>query len=252
MSEIVVVENLRKEFGKDIVALRNVSFRLKRGIIGLIGPNGSGKTTLIRILLGLIKPTSGKAFCLGFDCWKESRKIREKIGVMLEKPVYPNSISCKDYLLFVARLKGLSARDVANEVRRVLTFVELEDLADRRISTLSAGMQRRFSLACALIGEPELLILDEPTANMDVEGRLKMLSMIKGIYHERNVSIIISSHILPELDRVCDNVVLMKSGEVLDYGRIDELMGKYGIGGVDAYGRVEALYLHLTRRSRWG
>ncbi|MCS7365891.1 MAG: ABC transporter ATP-binding protein [archaeon GB-1867-035] len=246
MKDLVVMERLYKNFD-DVVALKNINLKLGKGIIGLIGPNGSGKTTLIRILLGLIKPTSGKAYCLGFDCWKESTKIRDKIGVMLERPIYPKSLSCRDYLHFIAEIRGLNYSETIKQIEDVLSFVELEGEAHRKINTLSAGMQRRFSLACALMGDPKLLILDEPTANMDVDGRLRMLNKIKEIYYKKGISVIISSHILPELTKVCNYIVFMKSGVILDHGPVDYLTDKYKIR-VNERDKIEALYLKLVRR----
>jgi ABC-2 type transport system ATP-binding protein len=215
-------ESLTKKFGAT-EALRGLSFRIYRGINGLIGPNGAGKTTTIRLSLGLIKPDSGSAKMFGFDCWKESLEIRRRIGILYERIAFYDSLSGFDHLSLIAKLKGLS--EPSSEIRRVLKLVELEGEApNRKIGGYSAGMRQRLGLAQALLGKPELIILDEPTSNLDPLGRAKVLNIISDLKKEEGVSFLISTHILPELERVCDNFVLMNKGQTIREGTIGQLL----------------------------
>ncbi|MEM2081123.1 MAG: ABC transporter ATP-binding protein [Candidatus Bathyarchaeia archaeon] len=215
-------ESVTKTFGTTR-ALSDLSFKINRGITGLIGPNGAGKTTTIRVILGLIKPDSGKAQMFGFDCWKESLEIRRRIGVLHEKATFYDGLSGFDYLMLMAKLKGIS--EPSFEVRKVLKLVELErEAQNRKIGGYSAGMRQRLGFAQALLGKPELIILDEPTSNLDPLGRAKVLNIIKDLKEEEKISFLISSHILPELERICDNFVLMNKGQAIREGTIEQLL----------------------------
>ena len=228
MQDVIVTNELKKRFG-DVWALRGLNLRVGKGITGFIGPNGAGKTVTVRILLGYLKPTSGEAFMFGYDCWKESIKIRKRVGVMLENPAYPRSIPCKKYLKMAAELRGYSRNEAEKVTDELLGFVGLDKMKDRPIGKLSAGMRRRFALANALIGEPEFLILDEPTANMDVVGRIDLLRKIEELHKERGIGIMVSTHILSELEKICTNVVFINNGVVIESGQIETLLRKYGL-----------------------
>jgi ABC-2 type transport system ATP-binding protein len=212
---------LTKRYGR-VEALRKVSFTVGGGVTGLIGPNGAGKSTLIKVLLGLIKATGGKAEVLGFDSRRHRSKIMEKVGVLHEKPSLPSWVTAKQYLEYVAQLKRLE--NVGEEVERVSEICSLAGYVDRRIGTFSAGMTQRLGLADALIGKPELVILDEPTANLDPLGRYDVLSKIQRLRDEEGINFLISTHILPELEKVCNNVVILNEGSVLTYGSFKELL----------------------------
>jgi ABC-2 type transport system ATP-binding protein len=158
---IVEADGLNKRFG-NVHALRGLNLRVGEGVTGLVGPNGAGKTTTIGILLGLLKPDRGKALVFGFDCWCDSFEVRSRVGVLHEKPVYPSSFTGRRYLEYVAEFYGRA--NPKEQATRLLRAVGFSEAADRKISTYSAGMVQRIGLAQALIGEPELVILDEPTA----------------------------------------------------------------------------------------
>jgi len=216
-------ESLTKRFGTT-QALRGLSFKIYEGINGLIGPNGAGKTTSIRLSLGLIKPDTGKAEMFGLNCWKESLEIRRRIGILFEKSAFYDGLSGFDHLNLIAKLKGISKSSI--EIKRVLRLVELEGGAqNRKIGGYSAGMRQRLGFAQALLGEPDLIILDEPTSNLDPLGRTKLLNVIKDL-RKNGVSFLISSHILPELERVCDNFVLMNNGQKIREGTIEQMLGE--------------------------
>jgi ABC-2 type transport system ATP-binding protein len=222
--DLIEVNELVKCYGK-IEALRKVTFEVTDGITGLIGPNGAGKSTLIKIVLGLISADSGEAVVFGLDSWKDRNKILEKVGVLHEKPRFPSWVTGREYLEYSAKLKGVSG--VAGEIERVSEGCGLASFIDRKIGTFSAGMVQRLGLADALIGKPELVILDEPTANLDPLGRLDVLTRIKRLKDEEGINFLISTHILSELERVCDNVVIVNEGVILTYGAFSELVSKY-------------------------
>jgi ABC-type multidrug transport system ATPase subunit len=165
-------EGVVKRFsGKE--ALSDLSFQVHKGINGLIGPNGAGKTTSIKLGLGLIKLNAGKAELFGFDCWTQSLEIRRRVGVLYEKVAFYDHLSGLDHLQLMARIKGIS--DPLGESKAVLKLVELNNEAqNRRIGSYSAGMRQRIGLAHALLGNPDLVILDEPTSNLDPMGRVRV------------------------------------------------------------------------------
>ncbi len=224
--EIVATEMLRKNFDT-IRALNGLNLRVREGVFGFIGVNGAGKTTTIKILVGALNPDGGKACVLGYDCVNESLKIRQKIGILHEKPSFPRNISGLDYLIFVAQLYGLPQNDAKRHSRNILEELGLSTFAKRPIDGYSAGMKQRLGLAQALVGNPELVILDEPTSNLDPVGRGELLSNIRKLHVDKGVNFLISSHILPELQTVCDQVGIIHNGVVLEQGEVQEVVQKY-------------------------
>lgn len=221
---LITVSELTKRYGR-VEALRKASFEAEKGVTGLIGPNGAGKSTLIKILLGLITPNQGEAKVFGFNPRKERGKILERVGVLHEKPRFPSWVTAKQYLRYVAKLKRLSRVD--EEVEEVSEICGLTPFIDRKIGTFSAGMVQRLGLADSLIGKPELVILDEPTANLDPLGRFEVLTKIRRLRDEEDINFLISTHILSELERVCDSIVILNQGLILTYGPYHELASKY-------------------------
>ncbi len=214
-------KSVKKRFNAT-VALDNLSMKVYRGINGLIGPNGAGKTTAIRLSLGLIKPDDGKAELFGFDCWSNSYAVRRKVGVLYEKLAFYDNLSGLEQLKLMAKLKGVGEPLI--EIKELLKLVELDETAhDRRIGGYSAGMRQRLGLAQALLGNPELVILDEPTANLDPLNRTKVLELLSVLNKEKGTSFLISSHILPELEKVCNTFVLMDKGKMLRQGSIEQM-----------------------------
>jgi len=217
-------KSVTKRFGS-AVALDDLSLKIYRGINGLIGPNGAGKTTTIRLSLGLIKPDAGCAKLFGFDCWRDSMSIRSKVGVLYEKLAFYDNLSGFEQLRLMAKLKGTS--DSVVKLRKLLCLVELDEAAhDRRVGSYSAGMRQRLGLAQTLLGNPELVILDEPTSNLDPLNRAKILELITFLNKEHGISFLISSHILPELEKVCDNFILMNKGRLLRQGALEQMLDK--------------------------
>jgi len=221
MSELIVAENLHKSYGK-IVAVKGLNLKVNEGsIMGLIGPNGAGKTTTIKIILGLLRPDEGKVAVFGENPW-DNPKIREKIGVIYEKAYFPSHHKVLDYLKRTCRIFGVPE----SRAREVLELVDL-DAYEREIKGLSAGMLQKFAIAHALVHNPKLIIADEPASNLDPEARNSLLELILRLHKEEDVTFLISSHILPELSRVCDSVAIIDKGRVLASGKLVELFEKY-------------------------
>lgn len=247
--EVIVAERLEKNFGA-VRALRGLSLRVSDGVFGFIGVNGAGKTTTIRILVGVLRPSGGNASVLGFDCLRESLKVREKVGVLHENPSFPKNNSGLDYLTFVAQLYGSSQAEAKRQARNTLEEVGLSSSEKRLIGGYSAGMRQRLGLAQALVGDPELVILDEPTSNLDPIGRSEMLNKIRELHSEKGVNFFISSHILPELQSVCDHIGIINDGVILEQGEVQEVVEKHA-GGVFKIAVAESkAFLDVIRESR--
>jgi ABC-2 type transport system ATP-binding protein len=221
---LIEAHGLVKTFGS-IKALNQLDLKVPKGISGLIGPNGAGKTTTINILLGLLKPDNGEAAVFGLDCWRESYEIHRRIGILHEKSAYPKNFTGLRFLEHVTHLYRVS--QPKQRAKEVLNEVGLAQAGDRPIGAYSAGMTRRLGLAQALISDPELAILDEPTANVDPSGRIHLLNKIKELHKERGTSFIISTHILLELEKVCDWIAIIDYGKTVDYGYVEGLAAKY-------------------------
>jgi len=219
---IITIKNISKSFG-DVVALKNINLKISEGIFGLIGPNGSGKSTLIKILLGLVKPDTGNVKIFGLDPFKNRREILKQVGVLHENMTFYEYITGIKYLIFVAKLYGFRRRDAEIKAIQMLKLVNLLDAAQRPIKTYSAGMKQRLGIAQALIGEPKLVFLDEPTANLDPEGRIELLEKIGEMANEQKTTFIIATHILPELEKIVDNIAIIYNGEILKTGSIQEI-----------------------------
>lgn len=213
-----------KTFGK-MPALNELTIQIPNGISGFVGKNGSGKTTTIGVLLGLIKANKGQASMFGLDCWKNSFEIRQKLGVMHETNAYPGNFSARRFLTHVAKLYGITQID--QTITQLLKDVDLTHAQDKPIKTFSAGMFKRLGLAQALIGNPELAILDEPTANIDPLGRITILEKIKDMHTKHGTSFLISTHILSDLEKICNYLIIIDQGKTIDQGNINTLTEKY-------------------------
>ncbi|MCL2173182.1 MAG: ABC transporter ATP-binding protein [Candidatus Bathyarchaeota archaeon] len=206
-------------------ALNELTIQIPNGISGFVGKNGSGKTTTIGVLLGLIKANKGQASMFGLDCWKNSFEIRQKLGVMHETNAYPGNFSARRFLTHVAKLYGITQID--QTITQLLKDVDLTHAQDKPIKTFSAGMFKRLGLAQALIGNPELAILDEPTANIDPLGRITILEKIKDMHTKHGTSFLISTHILSDLEKICNYLIIIDQGKTIDQGNINTLTEKY-------------------------
>ncbi|MDK2464091.1 MAG: ABC transporter ATP-binding protein [Candidatus Korarchaeota archaeon] len=224
MGSVIEVSGLNKRFGR-VEALREASFEVREGsVTGLLGPNGAGKTTTLKILVGLLRPDSGEVRVLRMDPWEEGHRVRQRVGILHERPIYPGDVDVWRLLRYAARVRGLHPADA----RRAARLAGLGEHLDRRVSALSRGYLQRLGLALAVMGEPDLLLLDEPTANLDPAARMEILDLIATLRRELGVTMLVSSHIIPELELVCDSAAFISEGRILDYGPLEELAGRYG------------------------
>lgn len=223
----VSIEKLTKDFpgsfGKEgVKAVRNLSLEVQAGeVYGLIGPNGSGKSTTMKILLGLIPPTSGRTAIFGVDSVRVAS--RREVGFLPENPYFYRYLTGEETLMFFGRLCGLRKRDLRGRVRELLELVELEDAAGRPLRGYSKGMLQRIGLAQALIQEPRLVVLDEPTAGVDPAGSRKIRDLIIEL-KRRGISVILSSHLLEQVQEVCDRIGIIFQGRMVREGQLSELV----------------------------
>ena len=209
MKSVIEINNISKKYGK-VEALRGVSLTLDHGIYALLGPNGSGKTTLMNILAGLLAQSGGKILYNGKDIRECGIDYRSRVGFMPQYPaMYPN-FAVKEFLLYVAELKKLPP-EREGDIDYLLSRVELSDVYDRKISALSGGMKQRLSLCTAVLGDPEILILDEPTAGLDPKQRVALRQFIAEI--ASNKTVIWATHIVSDVESIADEVIFMKKGE---------------------------------------
>ena len=210
---MIEVANLSKRYG-DLAAIRDVSFTAADGqILGFLGPNGAGKTTTMRIITGFMPATAGTVRVDGYDVFEQSSEVRRRIGYLPESPPLYNDMSVSAYLRFVARLKGMSRSDIAAALERVLETCGLTAVGDRLLGHLSKGFRQRVGLAQALIHDPPVLVLDEPTIGLDPRQIIEIRSLIKTLGGKRTV--VLSTHILPEVTQVCDKVVIINDGRIV-------------------------------------
>jgi len=236
-NNVVVFNKVLKIYGGVVTALNKASFTIPRGVVaGLLGPNGSGKTTSFKLILGFLKPDDGFVRVFDLDPWVDEVEVRRRIGYLPEKPSYPDA-RVIDYLRYVARVRGVDV----NEVYRVADLVGISRYLYNNTSELSRGYLQRLGLAQALLGDPELLLLDEPTANLDPGARREILGLVKDLGRELKITIIVATHILPEMQEVADYIVFINRGFVVESAPIDQLAKRY---------RIEAYYIIYTNESR--
>jgi ABC-2 type transport system ATP-binding protein len=216
------LEAVTKTYGP-VTALNNLSVTVPTGAIGLLGPNGSGKTTLIRTLLGLITIDRGSGEILGMDFRRQQLDIRRTIGFAPEDECLFPGVSGIEFARYAGELVGMSSKDAMRRAHEVLDYVGLGEARYRRVETYSTGMKQRLKLASAIVHDPKLLILDEPTNGMDPAGREEVLELSKDLAHNKGMSLVFSSHLLPDVEAVCDYVVVLGGGELLAEGKIRDL-----------------------------
>jgi ABC-2 type transport system ATP-binding protein len=209
-------------------ALRDVSAVFPKGAVGLLGPNGAGKSTMLKSLLGFIAPASGTLEVLGLNVAARPLEVRAKLGYMPETDGHIPGMNAVTFVAYAAQLAGLPKADAMQRAHEVLFYVGLGEARYRNIETYSTGMKQRIKLAQALVHDPDLLFLDEPTNGMDPKGRDEMLELIRDIAHNKGINLILSSHLLPDVEYTCDYVVVMDKGTVATHGPIEALKGPGG------------------------
>ncbi len=204
-------------------ALRDVSLHLEPGRIGLLGPNGAGKSTLLKILLGLLPPSSGTGTVLGYDLASNASVLRRAIGYMSEADALIPGLRGAEYVALAGELYGMPRKQAARRAHEVLSYLELEDARYRPLEEYSTGMKQRLKLAQALVHDPPVLLLDEPTSGLDPAGREAMLGLLLSLAREHGKAFLLSTHLLGDVERVCDRVVILHQGQVLLQGGVSEL-----------------------------
>jgi ABC-2 type transport system ATP-binding protein len=204
-------------------ALQDVSLHLEPGRIGLLGPNGAGKSTLLKILMGLLPPSAGSGRVLGHDISQAGYYLRRAVGYMSEADALIPGLGGAEYVALAGELYGMPRRQALRRAHEVLTYLELEDARYRRLEEYSTGMKQRLKLAQALVHDPAVLLLDEPTSGLDPAGRDAMLRLLLTLAKEHGKSLLLSTHLLGDVERVCETVVILDGGRVLRQGGVDEL-----------------------------
>ena len=226
---IIDLESLTVDFGKQRV-LDGVSVQFSGGSMGLLGPNGAGKSTLLKTLLGFITPKSGEGKLLDLDIRKQQLAIRQKVGYMPENDCHIPGMNGVTFVAYAGQLTGMKLKDSLQRAHEILFYVGLGEARYRNVETYSAGMKQRIKLAQAMVHDPELIFFDEPTNGLDPKGRREMLDLIKDISSSKGIHVILSSHLLPDVEWVCEEALVIDKGKRMAAGKIDEL--KRGVGAV--------------------
>jgi ABC-2 type transport system ATP-binding protein len=222
---MIEVQSLTKRFASE-AAVSEVTFSVRQGeIVGFLGPNGAGKTTTMRVLTGFLPPTEGAARVAGHDIVRESRQARANLGYLPESAALYPEMRVREYLAYRARLEGVAGPEVKTRVDEAVARCLLEEVADRKVENLSRGYRQRAALAGALVHQPPVLILDEPTVGLDPAQIIKIREMIRSLGRER--AVLLSTHILPEVDAICDRILIISRGRIVGEGTAAELRRKF-------------------------
>jgi ABC-2 type transport system ATP-binding protein len=216
------LSNVTKTYGP-VTALRQLSVEAGPGAVGMLGPNGAGKTTLIRTLLGLITIDEGGGEVLGMDVRTRRLDVRQAVGFMPEDECLFPGVPGVGFVAYAGELCGMAPADAMQRAHEVLNYVGLDEARYRRVESYSTGMKQRLKLAAAIVHDPQLLILDEPTNGMDPAGRQEMIELARDLAHGKGMSLLFSSHLLPDVEAVCDHVIVLGRGALLAQGAIAEL-----------------------------
>jgi len=228
MNTAISLENVKKSLGNREI-LKDISFKVNTGdIFGYLGPNGAGKTTTIRIILGLYRADSGNLDVMGHDV--SNNEIRRKIGFVLDLDGLYDGMTARENLIFYSRIYEM---DIAEErIGQLLDMVELTGRGDDRVHTYSTGMRQRLALARSMLHDPEVLVLDEPTSGVDPSGQIQIRKILLNMAHKDNKTIILSSHNLDEVQRICNRIAIIDRGEIRLYGELEDLRKKMGKSGI--------------------
>ena len=245
---LIEIKNVSLFFGAT-VALDNLSLAVQGGAVGLLGPNGAGKSTLLKTLLGFVKPNQGSASVFGMDVERHPLEIRRQVGYMPEDECLIPGMTAVQLVAYAGELCGMPRRDALQRAHEVLYYVGLDEERYRLVGEYSVGMKQRVKLAQALIHDPKLLLLDEPTNGMDTSGREEMLELVKDIATDKGINVILSSHLLPDVEFACEEIIALSYGSVAAHAQIDALREKTGqaydlkiVGDIEAY--MDALERH--------
>lgn len=224
---VATITNLTVRYGSK-TAINDLSVVVPEGCVGLLGPNGAGKTTLIKALLGFLKPAAGTGSVLGLDVATQGLRIRQRIGLMPETDCHIPGMNAVTFVAYAGELVGMPAAEALRRAHEVLQYCGLGEERYRNVETYSTGMKQRIKLAQALVHGPKLLFLDEPTNGLDPAGRDDMLNLVRDVSHGKGINVIVSSHLLPDVERSCDTVIVMSAGKIATQGGIDALRAMAG------------------------
>ncbi|MET0415434.1 MAG: ABC transporter ATP-binding protein [Actinoplanes sp.] len=238
---IIATQALTKTYGGGVTALSDLTVDVEAGVIGLVGANGAGKSTFIKIMLGLIAPSAGEVRVFGLDPTVDTDKVRAKVGYMPENDCLPPDVSASEFVTHLGRLSGLPKTAARERASEALRHVGLYEERYRQIGGYSTGMKQRVKLAQALVHDPDLLLLDEPTNGLDPAGRDAMLSLVHRIGTEFGISVVVCSHLLGEVERICDSLVAIEGGRLLRADRISAMTAASDILAVEVSEGTEEL-----------
>lgn len=243
---LLEAQHLTKHYGK-VVALSDVSFSISDGITGLLGENGAGKSTAIKIFLGLLRPTAGSATVLGEDASK-NLSARSRLGYMPEHDCLPSQVSAAEFLTHMAEVSGLPPTAARTRAADTLRHTGLFEERYRAIGGYSTGMKQRVKLGQALVHDPVFVFLDEPTAGLDPLGREEMLALIRKTHREFGISVVLSSHLMADVERTCDRIIVMQSGQVVQSGEVGHFTKETETVFIEVDANRDGLVAALQRR----
>ena len=248
MAPVIKAEGLSKQYGSQL-AVDNLNLEVDEGeIFGFLGPNGAGKTTSLLMLLGLTEPTGGKAQVLGFDPVREPLKVKKKVGYLPEHVGFYDDLTARENLRYVASLNGLSEKEAGARIEAALVTVGLADEGNKLAGAYSRGMRQRLGIAELLVKEPKLVFLDEPTLGLDPDGINKMLELIVSLSRQQGISVLLSSHHLHQVQRICDRVGIMIQGRLVATGTIGDLAKQKLGDGRDQF-TLEEIYMRYFQET---
>ncbi len=245
---LIETQQLTKRYGASVLALNGLDLAVEPGIIGLVGANGAGKSTLIKILLGLLEPSSGSATVLGYNIASEGPVLRQFVGYMPEHDCLPGDVSATEFVAHMAQVNGLPRSSARERTAETLRHVGLFEERYREMRGYSTGMKQRVKLAQALVHDPQVLFLDEPTNGLDPAGRDEMLDLVRRTGKEFGISIVMASHLLGEIERVCNYLVVIDGGHLLRQGPLGDFTAATGVLAVEVEGEAELLAGRLRER----
>ena len=245
---IIETEGLTKVYGSQ-TAVNQLTFQIREGeVFGFLGPNGAGKTTTLLMFMGLTEPTSGKVRVCGFDPARDPLGVKERVGYLPENVGFYEDMDARQNLRFVARLNRIPDDVSLERIEELLNVVGLLEEAEKKVGIYSKGMRQRLGIAEVLVKEPKVIFLDEPTIGLDPDGTNRMLNLIHSLSREKNITVFLSSHLLDQVQRICDRVGIMIKGELVAIGSIEEL-GQKKLGIDKGHYTLEEIYMKYFKEA---